>query len=298
MLEFKNLARGVRTVPSDSLCVPLAGRIATVRHSPYCDTLRALSRYAHHWMTRAHAVGEESLTDWLLFELSEKIPQVRYVKFTRFDEARSTGADWDWWFVGRDVSMAWRIQAKKLVAGADHYGDLARANRFGLQSEKLLESSGSANLLAFYALYHAAQGKQKLMCGGMSDLSVDEGIFLTAARTTYDNFVKGGRKRVDASDVIGISNPLSCVFCCPLIMDGPRPPVQGIYSYVQHYYPDAVGQTTNSNIHPGLHNHVPAHINALLQLGNERTPDWPETEFGDIAQQTGGLLVFDLREEG
>jgi hypothetical protein len=105
----------------------------------YCNAIKALSAQVHHWMTRQPAVGEESLTDWLLFEVSERLPQVRYHKFNRFEEARASGADWDWWFVGNRVSMGWRVQAKKLKKDSDNYADIARANRFGLQIEKLLE---------------------------------------------------------------------------------------------------------------------------------------------------------------
>jgi len=51
------------------------------------------------WRREQPNVGEESLTDYLLWQVSRHLECVKYVKFTRHQEARFTGADWEWWFV-------------------------------------------------------------------------------------------------------------------------------------------------------------------------------------------------------
>ena len=79
------------------------------------DKLRGSSLYVRKWLVRQPSVKEESITDWLLFDISENIKSVYYQAFTRHEEARKTGADWEWWFVFRDFAMKLRIQAKKLT---------------------------------------------------------------------------------------------------------------------------------------------------------------------------------------
>ncbi len=263
---------------------------------PYCQQVRTLCRRVHKWITRQPAVGEESITDWLLFEVSDQLPSVRYIKFTRFEEARLTGADWDWWFVAKHLSMGWRLQAKKLVTGTDHYGDLARANRFGLQAEKLLDSARSDNLLAFYSLYHAPSGSPVVSCKGFAGAGAEEGVFLTAARSVYDTFIRPGRQKVDADPLIALSNPLSCLFCCPL-SGGPSPlPVERLYEYVREYHRGAIQtEAGQESQQPGLHTRLPRHVAAVLEFPDGEVPNWYEPEFRLATQHTGALLIFDLR---
>lgn len=262
----------------------------------YCSAIRTLSAQVHHWMMRQPAVGEESITDWLLFEVSERLPQVRYYKFNRFEEARVSGADWDWWFVGNRVSMGWRVQAKKLKKDADNYADIARANRFGLQIEKLMESSNTENLLPFYSLYYAPKGAPRVKCRGGIGMATGEGLFLADARKVFEKFVRKGRRKVDADSVLAIGNPLHCLFCCPMGLNQPGA-VEGLYHYLEQYYPDSMGGTgVNQNQRTGLHGELPAHVSSMLESPPGEMAESYETEFSRLAQRTKAVLVFDLRE--
>ncbi len=262
----------------------------------YCNAIKALSAQVHHWMMRQPAVGEESITDWLLFEVSERLPRVRYYKFNRFEEARVSGADWDWWFVGNRVSMGWRVQAKKLKKDADNYANIAHANRFGLQIEKLVESSDAENLLPFYSLYYAPKGTPRVKCGGGLGIATGEGLFLADARKVFEKFVHKGRRKVDADSVLATGNPLHCLFCCPMGLNHPSA-VEGLYRYIEEYYRDALGDTgVNQNQRTGLHAELPAHVSSLLESPAGEMAESYETEFRRLAQQTDAVLVFDLRE--
>jgi len=123
-------------------------------HEADCVIAREVSAKLAAWQRQQHAVGEESLTDWLLFELSNRFPWVRYMKFTRHREARETGADWEWWLAFSDGAMGLRVQAKRLSAADDNYSGIAYTNQYGLQIEKLRLDARANGLLAFYALYH------------------------------------------------------------------------------------------------------------------------------------------------
>jgi len=56
-------------------------------------------------MRKQPEVKEESLTDWLLFDVSQKISRITYKSFPRHEEARRTGADWEWWFLFSSFSF-------------------------------------------------------------------------------------------------------------------------------------------------------------------------------------------------
>ena len=106
-----------------------------------CDQFRAATSYVAKWIASQDGVGEESINDWLLFNLSEKASNLKYKKFSRVQEANKTGADWEWWFVEAQYSLKLRVQAKRLRRGKDVYPSLAYANRHGLQIEKLLSDA-------------------------------------------------------------------------------------------------------------------------------------------------------------
>ena len=79
-----------------------------------CDILKDLNTKIFEWMSAQPTVKEESITDWLLYELSKRSVQVAYKAFNRYEEAKYTGADWDWVFVFDDGTVWLRVQAKKL----------------------------------------------------------------------------------------------------------------------------------------------------------------------------------------
>lgn len=120
-----------------------------------CQHLQESAAYIRNWLEKQPGVKEESLTDWLLFDTATRVPNISYRAFTRHEEARETGADWEWWFVFPTKSFRFRVQAKKLSPTNDNYPELARTNRHGLQIDKLLSNSESANAIPLYAFYSA-----------------------------------------------------------------------------------------------------------------------------------------------
>lgn len=118
-----------------------------------CDILIEAAEYLGRWLTLQPAVKEESLTDWLLFDVSSKTPRIRYATFTRHQEARKTGADWEWWFLYPSASFRWRIQAKKSDPVGDNYPALVYTNRYGLQIDKLIADAKTVNAVPAYVFF-------------------------------------------------------------------------------------------------------------------------------------------------
>ncbi len=78
-----------------------------------CKSFNDCSADIKKWLTKQPEVKEESLTDRFLYNLSEKIPTIKYEQYTKTEEGRKTGADWEWWFIFSDKkSFAARIQEK------------------------------------------------------------------------------------------------------------------------------------------------------------------------------------------
>ncbi len=55
-----------------------------------------ISRACYIWMQKQPNVKEESLTDWMLYNVSEKCKYFYYKTFSKNEEAYN-GADWEWW---------------------------------------------------------------------------------------------------------------------------------------------------------------------------------------------------------
>ncbi len=54
------------------------------------------SEYVYTWISRQNHVKEESLTDWLLYEILQRCDFIYYQAFSRHEEAHN-GSDWEWW---------------------------------------------------------------------------------------------------------------------------------------------------------------------------------------------------------
>jgi len=257
----------------------------------YCEEFRDSSKYVYDWLNAQPSVGEESITDWLLFNLSQSLPNLRYKKFTHREEARKTGADWEWWVVDNEAALSMRIQAKRIDSSCDNYNSLAYTNKHGLQIEKLLSDAGKTSFLPFYALYFGDQDNPKVLCGGKSDASAEQGVYFASAQDLYDRFILGGRRKVSASDIIERSNPLHCLACCPKSGSS----VRAMYNYLSGYYGDSLRSPNQDILHPGLHDKASPYVTSLLKAEGSEVPDWWEREFQHSFADFNALVVLDLR---
>ena len=230
-----------------------------------CDKFSECSSYVKRWIDKQSEVKEESLTDWLLFNLSEKLPNVRYKQFSRTEEGRKTGADWEWWFVFSDnESFTARVQAKKLKSSVDNYGGLAYTRNGKLQIERLIEDSELEGYASFYAFYSTESGKKSL-CKGKLGL---DGVFWAEAHKLKTEFIDSGRKKLQANDILKFATPLSCLFCCP-VSGFSKKEFQG---YLERYFP-SYSTMNKQNIYDngeplgfGInHGHLDKHVKVSLQ---------------------------------
>ncbi len=248
-----------------------------------CQVLNQATSYVYKWLLNQPSVKEESLTDWMLFEISEKSPIVHYKLYSRHDEGKITGADWEWWFISNTANLRLRVQAKKAQGFKDLYPSLAHTNINGLQIDKLIEDAKKQNAIPLYAFFSSKKlptlcQKNKLM----------QGVYLASAAKVYSEFIAGGKSKVFAKDVLAISTPLPCIACCPL-NDGNKLPL----NYLTRYFAEEFQQDEYLNNDVGIHKELPGYVSRLLT--NNRTDTEEKMESFDIPTEFQALLVVDLR---
>lgn len=249
-----------------------------------CRALCECCSYVKHWINRQPAVKEESITDWLLFDISESIKRIKYHSFTRHEEARQTGADWEWWFLFPSFAYRIRVQAKKINPKDDNYPSIAKTNDYGLQIEKLLNDANNNNSWPIYAFYTNLDPKDGCE---LSSCKKSSGVFISGAKTIYETFITNGKIPVHAADILGISNPLSCLLCCLDSLNGDGAifssgTITGCF--------DSYRDTTDSQ---GYYKQTPRFIQIFME--QEETPEWWEGEFQHEFESVNRLLVYDSR---
>ncbi len=171
-------------------------------------------------------VGEESITDRLLLDLSRSFPHPTHiVKWNRFEESRKTGADWDWWFVeprsGRGVGL--RIQAKRVDYYNERLTGLDAQNQNGPQRTMLQSSAAEAGVHPLYCFYLASEVARSgvTACGSFASDQAPRG-WPGPANALYGCSIVGP-KVVESAIQMGDQSlnffwplllPWSCLVCC------------------------------------------------------------------------------------
>lgn len=259
-----------------------------------CKKLTNCSKYIRTWINLQPTVKEESLTDWLLFNISRKIKRIAYKAFTRFEEATKTGADWEWWFLFPGSNVKIRIQAKKIEPSKDNYPSIAYTTRHGLQIDKLLGDAERTNSIPLYAFYTDLQ--EPLNCG--KSRGKHEGVFLAGGKQVYSDFIANGKKEVKANAILEICIPLSCLLCCPLIEDEEK----GFIGFLIFYFSQEVGIDIDRSLPEsqwelrGIYSEIPSYISSFIQYKESGLPEWWESEFQYDIEGINALLVYDARQ--
>lgn len=250
-----------------------------------------------NWLQRQPSVGEESITDWLLYTLSERLRWVRYLKFTRHEEAKYTGADWEWWILGDRQCLGMRVQAKKTRGHPDLYPLMAYSNRRGLQIERLLEGARSANLLPLFAVYDAPSPVPPVACGAAPHTRPC-GVFVVGAKQMYDDHIAPGRRPLDLLHLLRSCHPLSCLFCCSQSVDTSSASYfNNVAAQIARVCSGRHGEESqeSDSENTGMHEEPPPYIRALIDAAEAADARWIETEFASALQEVNAIVAFDLR---
>jgi hypothetical protein len=253
-----------------------------------CLLLKDSSVFIRKWIDKQPNVKEESLTDWLLYDISDKIRRITYKSFTRNEEAKLTGADWEWWFLFEKCSYKFRVQAKKIKTSADNYSSIAYTNKYGLQIENLIKDSTDNNFIPIYAFY--TNKIERVKCGRHI---LNEGVYICGAKGINNKFLKVGRQMVNYNKILEDSIPLSCMLCCPLTIKGEWG--IGFIDFLKQYFKSEIDFSKSEKI-LGQYEGTPDYISQLVKTSNEEVPDWWEKEHVKYLRDINGILIFDNRK--
>lgn len=271
-----------------------------VFHEVSADLLR--------WIQRQPNVKEESLTDRLLYEISEKTDRFIYKTFTKNEESY-TGADWEWWVLTAEpIFKAYRflIQAKKIKAdGADKYAQLCYSNRNGLQIDLLLNTAMENCAMPLYVFYSSAGIDPDIQFKGVEwkhrgifrwcELC-NNGVYFTLASIIRHILFDEGRCHISSKLLLSHSLKLSLLDLllesanqndCVAWNDYKTP--DGYMSEIDRLYQKISGieiMYTSQN--------VPNYLRALIEQ-RQGIDRWFETEYSDLCHRHCGIAVFDLR---
>ncbi len=251
-----------------------------------CRVLNQLALEVQQWMQEQPGVKEESLTDWLLYELSKRVPRVSYRAFTRHEEAKYTGADWDWTFVFDDGVVRFRVQAKKLFSNTDNYPGLCKSNRYGQQISKLISSTKLVPAYPLYVFY--SELSSHTACRGPGAPAC--GVYVCGANRVDSQLVIT-RKSVKPVDAIAISYPVACMACCPKTGGSSA---LNLIRQVYDYFEEEGSQPDSLEGYQGFSKQVPGSISTVLR-SDGKFPDWWEQEFAHEFRGVNAVVIVDAR---
>ncbi|WP_432937480.1 DUF6615 family protein [Kribbella sp. CA-253562] len=189
------------------------------------QALKAKADWVNRRLTAAAHLGtpygEETITETMLLDLRLELSgRLAVTPYTKYQESRVTGADWEWWFcdgIGRRM-YGMRVQAKKLklVNGSPAYDFAYRPNkRKERQVDRLLANARDAGLPAVYALYNGPELDLSLFAWSCCTEQPSASVFgvsmisAAAARRLADI------GQTTLADAGALSLPWSCCALCP-----------------------------------------------------------------------------------
>jgi hypothetical protein len=223
-------------------------------------------------------VKEESFTDWMLFNLSQNLPNFNYREYTRHEENAISGADFDFWLIENSNYIVFRIQAKKLMRTGNHYSAMTYPGQTSNQIN-LLISSSSLPIRPFYLFYNNVTFNAK--CNRHNT-----GTLLASAQEIQNTLLTASNTRISREQLTNLSIPLECLFCCPL-SSHMNNRLQGIFEVIRQYFPTTEIEGYQSE---GLPEYVKDALNK--EISNEQ---WTERYGQDDKNKVKYIAVIDLK---
>lgn len=263
-----------------------------------------VSRECLNWMEKQSNVKEESLTDWLLYEVSKKTNKFCYHAFKRNEEA-TIGADWEWWVLttdsqGRIGAFRFLIQAKKLWRGRDNYPLISYSNKNGMQIDLLLEEARKRNAIPLYMYYSVGKPELIEQIKFFSDIppgilewcrECKNGAFFAMADHVKDNIFDSPRRKVKETELLNKSLKLSL---CDLLFKKPESGDE-IMTAISRYYVTYMRNKFNQDIRGNYFSgrSIPGYVYAVFEQQNQSEgAEWIEREYFRDLQNLSGVAVL------
>jgi hypothetical protein len=259
--------------------------------SPHSEAFNACSAEIKNWLIRQPDVDAGTLTNWLLENLAANSNTIRYKQLSDKSTDISHSADWEWWFVLSDQSsFAARVLAKKLDSSVDNYPEIAGTHNGNLRINQFLDESAKDGYAAFYVFYSTNDRNSSICKNGKSP----DGIFHSEANKVRQELMIKEGSPLHLSDILAISNPVSCAFGCPGIYGEGMEREAGFRQHIGHYFPMRSDHLTDQSQFRELgFRNTPAHIIELLSNGTDLN-HW-EKHHQQNLKGSKAIVAIDLR---
>lgn len=249
------------------------------------ENLKKISQEIQKWIRKQKNVKEESITDWLLYQMGEKTTNITSVTFSRHEEAKVTGSDWEWWIIYPHSFYKFRVQAKKITATKPVYQALYYKK--GLQIELLIKDAQKSNFIPLYALY------TDYISGSRCPYNIkNEGVYLAGAIELKKDIIDPEKKRVTSEELFGKSIPLSCILCCKLILH------EDIKSFLKKYffaYTNEEFEYKNGS-YIGEYKELPKYIESIMQ-NNNISSEQIQQQYSNEINGINSITIIDFSHE-
>lgn len=212
-------------------------------------------------------LSEETITDNLLLYLTRQHPtDIHIRKFTKWEEGRETGADWEWWFVRGSDGLPLRIQAKRIDVTSQDYPELQKDYvKSNAQVDLLLRAAKKRNFYPMYCLYNywpAGQRPSSWPCKGKGYRDELLGCAIASA-IQVKNLIS--KRTTTTAHLSSIWRTWHCLVCC----DGTHnSPPAGLPSRTRRFISQNFGEELLPEVGP-----IPRYVNQIL---HGETPHFEE----------------------
>lgn len=238
-----------------------------------CSTFHALAIRTWHRMhtnlTTPIRLREDGITALNLQDIYLLLGgQIQVIDFSPYVESHITGADWEWWFLGKYSVFGAAVQAKCLSSQNNY--DIGYIPKHGYpQIERLLDYSVAnsiAPLYCFYNWWNTTSVPHKWPCHSYPQQDELLGCTLADGWTIYNYYLA---KQYSASTLAAICEPWHCIVCCDPVSIDPSERAHGVISRLGSHRISSQEITTYKQRdipQPQTRNELPQRITKAIQL--------------------------------
>lgn len=268
-----------------------------------CKKMKLIDNTLGKYIKYVPNVGEESITDWLVWKWKELNSSFNFVTNLKLEESKKkeskTGADlyMELWVVKNKVSLPIIIQAKKIFKNynsekmfyskkilykSGKKPTSPNPDTRSYQIDLLINSAKKDSKLPLYLFYGDNTTNKYTMCNNYDWVkNISKHIFFSDAELLRKNlFTKCKTTDIKREEILNNSLPFECLFCCPITfctncsMDTPN-------IFEQYFGSNTSDIIVNTN-------NLPNYVNEILNF-NKDDKDITKNVIDDIKSELDSI---------
>lgn len=179
-----------------------------------------------HQLSEAEAAGlplqEETVTETLLLKLHRRLgPAVKLKAFSRRQESRVTGADWELLITGRALNLpSLRVQAKRSHRKRVSFSHRSPDGVF--QVDRLIIDAVKTRSIPVYAIYHQQNARDRTVSCSLDATRLPSEVMGVSILAAGHGVTWSKQTSVEISQVINRAISLGCLARCSNVLDSYR----------------------------------------------------------------------------